>query len=61
MIHLLKEEWPDFAKVLGFNSLTFGVVTWTSVEAAGKLLLLALSIYYTAAKIVALHRKRKSD
>lgn len=61
MIHLLKEEWPDLAKVLGFNSIAFGVVTWSGIELAGKMTLLALSIYYTAAKICEMHRKKKGN
>ena len=46
----IKEHLPDVFKVLGFNSATLGVVTLTNTETVLKIVLLALSIAYTAVK-----------
>lgn len=62
MFALIKEEWPDLAKVLGFNGITLGVVTLANVEALLKIALLAASIVYTVIKIrAALSGKKEKD
>lgn len=52
-----RELVQDTAQVLGINGATFGLVTFTSIEALLKILLLCLTCVWTCVKIYKLIKK----
>tara|TARA_B100001057_G_C22749518_1_gene911187 strand:- start:880 stop:1053 length:174 start_codon:yes stop_codon:yes gene_type:complete len=53
----MREIAQDAAQVLGVNGATFGLVTFTSIEAVLKILLLSLTCVWTGVKIYKLIKK----
>ena len=52
-----REVIQESAQVLGVNGATFGLVTFTSIEAVLKILLLSLTCIWTCVKIFKLIKK----
>tara|TARA_R100000808_G_scaffold25091_1_gene61745 strand:- start:9403 stop:9567 length:165 start_codon:yes stop_codon:yes gene_type:complete len=53
------EDGQEMLKVWGVNGSTFGVVSFTDIEMALKLILLILSISYTVLKIISVTGTKK--